>query len=121
MEYPAGYVDAGENPEQAARRELLEETGYAAAKLSPLAKLSDNPTKQVGTLHVFLAEDVSWVQDQHLDADGTEEIEVLTLAPSEVWQMIQDGEIWVSGTVAATLLAFDKLKLWPKDGVFDCG
>jgi len=40
LEFPSGHVDPGETPEQAARRELLEETGYRAGRLEPLGVLA---------------------------------------------------------------------------------
>ena len=57
-EFPAGMVDAGESPEEAARRELEEETNYIASQLYKLATLTDNPTKTVGNVHIYLAPNV---------------------------------------------------------------
>lgn len=53
IEHPAGYVDEGENPEGTARRELLEETGFSAGDLRPLATFTSMPSKVVRTDDCF--------------------------------------------------------------------
>jgi hypothetical protein len=58
-ELPAGVVEAGEAIEAAARRELLEETGFSGGTWSLLANLSANPALQNNMTATFLAEGVS--------------------------------------------------------------
>jgi ADP-ribose pyrophosphatase len=53
---PSGVVDEGETPLTGARRELLQETGFQAAKWTSVASVFANPARQTNRLHVFLAE-----------------------------------------------------------------
>lgn len=69
LEFPGGTVDRGEDPQVAAARELREETGYEAGKLTLLGKCSPNPALFKNTVHFYLAEDLKKAGEQHLDAD----------------------------------------------------
>src|SRR3989344_4613755 len=78
LEVPAGYIERGESPLQAAKRELLEETGYRARSWKRIGKFYSNPTKmRGGFLYFFLAENAHRVAEQNLDL--TENIEVQLL------------------------------------------
>lgn len=110
IELPGGVIDEGENdPQEAARRELLEETGYVSDDMEQLLTVSDNPTKDTNTIYFFLARNARRVAAQDLDA--TENIEVLTVPLQQVESMIFDGQIRVAGSVALCLLALRKLQL----------
>jgi A/G-specific adenine glycosylase len=54
-EFPGGRLEAGESPEQAARREVLEETGWKINELSALTTVTHHYTRYRVTLHAFLA------------------------------------------------------------------
>lgn len=108
IELPGGVIDDHEDdPEEAAKRELLEETGYTTDNMEPLLEAIDNPTKDTNKLYFYLARNVRQVAEQDLDA--TESIEVLKVPLGEVEQMIMSGQVNVSGSIALCLLALRKL------------
>jgi 8-oxo-dGTP pyrophosphatase MutT (NUDIX family) len=109
IELPAGTFDPQEeSAESAALRELQEETGYRATHLTRLATLYDNPVKETNKIHLFLAKNVELVSEQNLDQ--TEEIEVLLIPIDAVQGKLVQGEISVSGTVAAVFLGLRALQ-----------
>jgi len=77
LEFPGGVFEPGENPEEAAARELFEETGYKAQKITMLGELSPNPAIMSNKIYFFLAEDLIDTGKQHLDEDEFVEIELV--------------------------------------------
>lgn len=69
VELPGGVIEEGEDPEVCAGRELLEETGFKAGKLTKLGTCSSNPALFKNHFHAFLAEDLIPTGEQHLDRD----------------------------------------------------
>lgn len=69
LEFPGGVVDGGEDAATAARRELKEETGFEAGKLTHLGTVSPNPALFKNQFHVFLAEELRQTGAQSLDSD----------------------------------------------------
>ena len=69
LEFPGGVVDGGEDAAPAARRELKEETGFEAGKLTHLGTVSPNPALFKNQFHVYLAEDLKQTGAQSLDSD----------------------------------------------------
>lgn len=99
LEIPGGLVDPGERPEEAAARELLEETGYQAESLRFLGRVNPNPALFDNTCHTFLATGARRVAEQSLDE--TEDIEVLEMEPDRVADLVRTGELDHSLVVAA--------------------
>lgn len=81
-EFPAGLVEKYEDALTAAKRELLEETGLVAAKVTLLGNLSPNNAFMSNRQYFFLAEDLEKVSVQNLDQN--EEIDILALPLEDV-------------------------------------
>lgn len=76
LEFVAGGVDPGEEPLAAARRELLEETGYEADEWQLLRRVSPDTTRHGNTAHIYLATGARCVADQCLEP--AEDVSVVT-------------------------------------------
>lgn len=108
LEFPAGFVDKKEKPSETAKREMKEETGYTSGEMVHLASMMDNPTKQEGHTHIFLAKDAEKTHDTSFDSN--EDIETILLTEEKIMKKIESGEIDVSSSVAAAFLAFRKIR-----------
>ena len=100
LEIPAGILDEGEDPAVGAARELEEETGKAAGKLTYVFKFYSSIGFCDECLSVYIAEDLTTTA-QRPDEDEFLTIEKYT--PDEAFQMILNGQIVDSKTTAAVL------------------
>ena len=101
-EFPGGVIGKGEAPEAAAYRELLEETGFKAGRLTPLGSVNPNPALFNSRFYVFLAQELEPTGQTHPDRD--ELITVLTRPIEEV--VAAYGSEEYSHAFMGTALAF---------------
>jgi len=100
LEIPAGILEKGESPAAGAARELEEETGKVAGRLTFIFRFYSSIGFCDEGLSVFIAEDLS-TTSQKLDEDEFVTIEKYT--PDEAFKLITDGRIVDSKTTAAVL------------------
>ncbi|MEM7124920.1 MAG: NUDIX hydrolase [Chloroflexota bacterium] len=106
-----GYLEPGEDSLAAAKREVLEETGYEAPDWIKLGSFPVDGNRGAGTAHFFLAQNARWVKE--INADDLEEQELLLLTREEVGHSLQNGEFKVlpwAAIVALALMQLDSLK-----------
>ena len=102
LEVPAGGVDEGEFVDEAAQRELREETGYRAAVLERLGGFYVSPGYVTEFIHVFLAMDLT---EDPLDGDADEEIDVVHMSLAEAVRLTETGKIKDGKSIIGLLLA----------------
>ena len=102
-----GFVEAREEPLRAARRELLEETGYEAADWVALGSYRVDPNRGVATGHLYLARQARYVAPRN--ADDLEEQELILLTRSEMEEALDGGEFKVLAWAASVAFALREL------------
>ncbi|WP_299795565.1 ADP compounds hydrolase NudE [uncultured Shewanella sp.] len=106
--FPKGLIDPGEEAHEAANRELQEEIGYGAAKLTHLMELSLAPGYFASKMQIFIAEELF---ESQLDGDEPEPIELIHW-PLDNWQsLLEQEDFSESRSVSALFLAQKYLKL----------
>ena len=102
LEFPAGHIEADEDSEKTARRELLEETGYHTKEIKEVYTYnpSVNLSKQI--IHVFRAKDLTEGEYKHDSVEDIRKIEIV--AVEELKHMISEGNVENAGTLIGYLL-----------------
>ena len=103
LELPAGTLEPPEEPIVCAGRELIEETGYRAKRITPLTTFFTSPGICTETMYAFLAEDLT---EGAQDLDEGEEIVAEPVKLTDALDMIRRGIIR-DGKTIATLLYYD--------------
>jgi len=101
LECPGGVVEPHETPEEAAGRELLEETGYSGAELGPLLKVRPNPAIQRNWFFATVFTGCARVAEPQ--ESPTETLDVALMTALQVLQAIRSGEL-VNGLQVAALM-----------------
>ncbi len=99
LEIPGGMVDAGEDPENAASRELIEETGYSPGRMVAIGTSFPNPAIQNNTIYHFLALDCEKIAD--VAFDDHESIITRLVPLSELEDLVHNGELTHSLAITA--------------------
>ncbi len=101
LELPAGRIEPGEAPLAAAKRELIEETGYRAKKWSKLVQYYASPGFLSEYFNIFLAEDLT---AGVATPEEDEKIEMLHVPLSQLLEQIHAGKIQDGKTILSALL-----------------
>ncbi len=105
-EIPAGTLEPGEDPRRCARRELTEETGYAANHFEPLAEITPLPAYSDERIHLFLATGLTKAT-QNLDED--ELLFVHRVDVNQAVKMVAEGKIQDAKTITGLQLTAGRL------------
>ena len=105
--FPAGFIDPGETPDVACRRELLEETGYAPGAIEELGSYVDNGNQRGSLGHYFFGRRCTVLAAPQ--ADDLEPIEIRLMQPAAIDAALAQGLFSVVHHVAAWALARSRI------------
>ncbi|WFE12746.1 NUDIX hydrolase [Bacillus atrophaeus] len=100
VEIPAGKLEKGEEPEYTALRELEEETGYTAKKLTKITAFYTSPGFADEIVHLFLAEDLSVLEEKR-ELDEDEFVEVMEVTLEDALKLVETHEVYDAKTAYA--------------------
>lgn len=111
IEFPAGKLDAGEDPWLCAQRELLEETGYSARQWARAGVLHPVIAYSTEVIEIWFAKDLS-LGERQLDAE--EFLDVFTATPAQLMAWCRDGQVTDAKTLTGALWLQNTLSgQWP--------
>jgi ADP-ribose pyrophosphatase len=106
VELPAGKLEAGEDPLEGAKRELIEETGFRARKWTKLVRYFASPGFLGEWMQVFLAEDLELGKSA---PEEDESIDVAAIPLSKVLKMISKGKV-LDGKTLVSVMTYERLR-----------
>ena len=109
LEIPAGTLEEGEKPIDTAYREIIEETGYEAKKMTKLISFYPSVGYNTEEIHIFVASGLK--KKFELDLDNDEFISVVKMDVKKLIGMIKAGKIADSKTICAVMVYAAKKKL----------
>jgi len=108
IEVPAGWIDKQETPQQAAQRELLEETGYQAKEIIPLGEIYAMPSFSSIKAFIFLAK-IANRPDQEIATEADENLTSRLFTREKLVKMIAENKIKSMAGLSALNLAFHEI------------
>ncbi|HZJ18070.1 MAG TPA: NUDIX hydrolase [Patescibacteria group bacterium] len=106
MEAIAGHTDGNETPLEAAKRELMEETGISARQWEEVSRVETSASVIKSTMSIFLAKELDFDKP---NPDETESIELRKVTIDEALKMISEGEIRTAATMIG-IYTLDRLR-----------
>ncbi|MBV52677.1 MAG: ADP compounds hydrolase NudE [Coxiellaceae bacterium] len=106
LQFPAGRIDVGETPEQAASRELMEEVGYDAKHLSTLKKTAISPSYSSALSYLVLAEEL---HPKQLQGDEPEPLEVVPWRLDQLDTLLEDPDFIGARSIAALFYLYRRV------------
>ncbi|MBQ9538096.1 MAG: NUDIX hydrolase [Treponema sp.] len=103
IEFPGGVIEPGEEPEAGARRELREETGAEAGKLTYLGRVNPNPALCSNHMYFYCAQNLTLTGQQNLDSD--EFVNYMKISKKEVFEKM-GGPDYPHALMAAALCLY---------------
>lgn len=104
LAFPKGKIDAGETPLEAANRELREETGFAAKKLTHISSMTVAPGYLGHTTHIIVAEDL---YESPIQGDEPEPLDVSEWTFGQLAELLARNDFTEARSIAAFYLARD--------------
>ena len=104
LELPGGLIENNEKPNETAKKELLQETGYSCQTLEPKGWFYTWPSRSNQKVHVFLAKGLEKVSKQNLDA--TENINTKIITKDKIMLKLINREIKSAGAVSALFYGY---------------